>query len=86
VTASSEPKTPSQELLVIRRNHKTGVVSLDALRWGLIPNWCSDGRTRGVSQNWMRDPKKEAALPLYKERGSQVLPTQRHDDANRPLL
>jgi hypothetical protein len=25
-------------------------------------------------------------LPLYKERGSQVLPTQRHDDANRPLL
>ena len=33
---------PSQELLVIRRNHKTGVVSLDALRWGLIPNWCSD--------------------------------------------
>jgi putative SOS response-associated peptidase YedK len=33
---------PSQELLVIRRNHKTGEVSLDALRWGLIPNWCSD--------------------------------------------
>lgn len=33
---------PSQELLVIRRNHKTGDVSLDALRWGLIPNWCSD--------------------------------------------
>jgi putative SOS response-associated peptidase YedK len=33
---------PSQELLVIRRNHETGVVSLDALRWGLIPNWCSD--------------------------------------------
>jgi putative SOS response-associated peptidase YedK len=33
---------PSQELLVIRRNHKTGDVSLDALRWGLIPYWCSD--------------------------------------------
>jgi putative SOS response-associated peptidase YedK len=33
---------PSQELLVIRRNHKTDAVSLDALRWGLIPNWCSD--------------------------------------------
>jgi putative SOS response-associated peptidase YedK len=33
---------PSQELLVIRRNHKTGEVSLDPLRWGLIPNWCND--------------------------------------------
>jgi putative SOS response-associated peptidase YedK len=30
---------PSQELLVIRRNHKTGEVSLDPLRWGLIPSW-----------------------------------------------
>jgi putative SOS response-associated peptidase YedK len=33
---------PSQELLVIRRNHKSGEVSLDALRWCLIPYWCSD--------------------------------------------
>jgi putative SOS response-associated peptidase YedK len=33
---------PSQELLVIRRNHETGAVSLDPLRWGLIPHWCSD--------------------------------------------
>jgi putative SOS response-associated peptidase YedK len=33
---------PSQELLVIRRNHKTGEVSLDSLRWGLIPYWCKD--------------------------------------------
>ena len=33
---------PSQQLLVIRRNHKTGEVSLDPLRWGLIPHWCSD--------------------------------------------
>jgi putative SOS response-associated peptidase YedK len=32
---------PSQELLVIRRNHKTGKISLDPLRWGLIP-WCQD--------------------------------------------
>jgi putative SOS response-associated peptidase YedK len=30
---------PSQDLLVIRRNHKTGEVSLDPLRWGLIPYW-----------------------------------------------
>jgi putative SOS response-associated peptidase YedK len=33
---------PSQDLLVIRRNHRTGEVSLDLLRWGLIPHWCSD--------------------------------------------
>jgi putative SOS response-associated peptidase YedK len=31
---------PSQELLGIRRNHHTGQVCLDPLRWGLIPNWC----------------------------------------------
>ena len=33
---------PSQELLVIRPNHHTGELSLDALRWGLIPYWCED--------------------------------------------
>jgi putative SOS response-associated peptidase YedK len=40
---------PSQELLVIRRNHKTGEISLDPLRQGLIPYWCKDptgGRKR----------------------------------------
>ena len=31
-----------KDLLVIRRNHRTGEVSLDPLRWGLIPNWCDD--------------------------------------------
>ena len=33
---------PSQDLLVIRHNHETGQVSLDPLRWGLIPYWCRD--------------------------------------------
>ena len=28
---------PNQDLLVIRRNHQTGQLSLDPLRWGLIP-------------------------------------------------
>ena len=40
---------PSEELLVICRNHKTGEVSLDPLRWGLILYWCMDttgGRSR----------------------------------------
>ena len=31
---------PSQDLLVIRRNHETGAISLDPLGWGLIPYWC----------------------------------------------
>jgi putative SOS response-associated peptidase YedK len=33
---------PDQDLLVIRRNHQTGMISLDPLRWGLIPHWCGD--------------------------------------------
>jgi putative SOS response-associated peptidase YedK len=33
---------PSQDLLVIRRNRQTGEVSLDPLRWGLIPHGCKD--------------------------------------------
>src|SRR5436189_6244889 len=33
---------PSQELLVIRRNHRTGEVSFDPLRSGLIPYWWQD--------------------------------------------
>ena len=33
---------PSQELLVIRENHKTGERSLDLLQWGLIPHWRKD--------------------------------------------
>jgi SOS response associated peptidase (SRAP) len=35
---------PSQELLVIRHNHKTGERSLDLIKWGLIPYWCKDPR------------------------------------------
>ena len=36
---------PSQDLLVIRRNHDTGAISLDPLRWGLIPYWCPESLT-----------------------------------------
>ena len=35
---------PSQELLVIRENLKTGKRSLDLIKWGLIPHWCADPR------------------------------------------
>jgi putative SOS response-associated peptidase YedK len=33
---------PSQELYVIRHNHKTGERTLDLLRWGLIPHGYKD--------------------------------------------
>ena len=33
---------PSQEFQVIRQNHYTGERSIDLLKWGLIPYWCSD--------------------------------------------
>ena len=33
---------PSQEFLIIRQNHKTGDRSLDPIKWGLIPHWCTD--------------------------------------------
>ncbi|HEV3242278.1 MAG TPA: SOS response-associated peptidase, partial [Methyloceanibacter sp.] len=33
---------PSQELLIIRQNHKKGERSLDLIKWGLIPHWCTD--------------------------------------------
>ena len=35
---------PRQDLLVIRRNHDTGEISLDPVRWGLIPYWCKDAK------------------------------------------
>ena len=35
---------PSQELLVIRHNHKTGERSLDLIKWGPTPYWCKDPR------------------------------------------
>jgi putative SOS response-associated peptidase YedK len=33
---------PSQDVLVVRYNSETGQRSLDALRWGLVPNWAKD--------------------------------------------
>jgi putative SOS response-associated peptidase YedK len=56
---------PSQELLVIRRNHQTGEVSLDPLRWGLIPYWCQDaaGGRKPINVKWETVWK----LPTFRE-------------------
>jgi putative SOS response-associated peptidase YedK len=56
---------PSQELLVIRRNHKTGEVSLDPLRWGLIPYWCKDPAGGRKPINAKRETVHE--LPTFRE-------------------
>ena len=71
---------PSQELLIIRRNHQTGDVTLDPLRWGLIPYWCNDptgGRKpinakcetvrdqpQPIEQKTIDQPQIEASKPL----------------------
>jgi putative SOS response-associated peptidase YedK len=56
---------PSQELLVIRQNHKTGERSLDLLRWGLIPNWCSD--PRGGRKPINAKAESVSRLPTFRE-------------------
>jgi putative SOS response-associated peptidase YedK len=35
---------PSQPVLTIRRNPETGIRTLDALKWGLIPSWAKDAK------------------------------------------
>jgi putative SOS response-associated peptidase YedK len=56
---------PSQELLVIRRNHHTGEVSLDPLRWSLIPYWCKDptGKRKPINAT----AETLAKLPSFRE-------------------
>jgi putative SOS response-associated peptidase YedK len=56
---------PSQELLVIRRNHKTGEISLDPLRWGLIPYWCKD--PKGGRKPINAKAETVASLPMFRE-------------------
>ncbi len=56
---------PSQELLVIRRNHQTGEVSLGPLRWGLIPHWCSDPKGGRKPINAKCETARD--LPTFRE-------------------
>jgi hypothetical protein len=56
---------PSQELLVIRRNRKIGEVSLDPLRWGLIPYWCND--PKGGRKPINAKAETVATLPMFRE-------------------
>jgi putative SOS response-associated peptidase YedK len=56
---------PSQELFVIRRNRDTGQVSLDPLRWGLIPYWCKD--PKGGRKSINAKTETVASLPMFRE-------------------
>jgi len=56
---------PNQDFLVIRQNHRTGERSLDLLRWGLIPNWCTD--PKGGRKPINAKSETVARLPSFRE-------------------
>jgi putative SOS response-associated peptidase YedK len=56
---------PSQELLVIRDNHKTGKRSLDLIRWGLIPHWCQDAK--GGRRRINAKAESVSSLPMFRD-------------------
>jgi len=56
---------PSQELLIIRQNHKTGERSLNLFKWGLIPHWCSD--SRGGRKSINAKSESVSRLPTFRD-------------------
>lgn len=56
---------PSQDLLMIRRNRDTGEVSLDPLRSGLIPYWCTD--PKGGRKPINAKAETVARLPMFRD-------------------
>ena len=66
---------PSQEFLVIRRNHATGERSLDLLKWGLIPYWCEDPKGGRKPIN----AKSETVARLHKTSAAGAPPPIDHN-------
>ena len=62
---------PSQELYVIRHNHKTGERTLDLLRWGLIPHGCKD--PNGGRKPINARAESVASLPAQRAREALML-------------
>jgi putative SOS response-associated peptidase YedK len=56
---------PSQELLAIRQNHKTGERSLDLIKWGLIPYWCTD--PKGGRKPINAKAESVSTLPMFRD-------------------
>jgi putative SOS response-associated peptidase YedK len=61
--------TPSQELLIIRENHKAGERSLDLITWGLIPHWCQD--PKGGRKPIAAKAETIATLPMFRDAYAQ---------------
>ena len=69
---------PSQELLVIRENRKTGERSLDLIKWGLIPHWFTD--PRGGRRPINAKAESVSKLPTFREAYAQrrcIVPIRR---------
>src|SRR5678816_3010411 len=60
---------PSQQLLVIRENRKTGERSLDLITWGLIPHWFTD--PRGGRRPINAKAESVSKLPTFREAYAQ---------------
>src|SRR4029078_6786545 len=60
---------PSQELLVICENHKTGERSLDLIKWGLIPHWCQG--TSGGRRPINAKAESVSRLPMFRDAYAQ---------------
>ena len=60
---------PSQELFVIRENHKTGERSLDIIKWGLIPHGCTD--PRGGRRPINAKAESISRLPMFRNAYAQ---------------
>jgi putative SOS response-associated peptidase YedK len=56
---------PSQELLVIRQNHNTGERSLDLIKWGLIPYWCTE--PNGARKPINAKAESVSKLPTFRD-------------------
>lgn len=56
---------PGQDLLVIRRNHATGEISMSPLRWGLIPSWVREpgGGPKPINAR----AETVRSLPMFRE-------------------
>jgi putative SOS response-associated peptidase YedK len=55
----------AKKLLVIRQNRKTGERSLDLIKWGLIPYWCTD--PKGGRKPINAKAESVSTLPMFRD-------------------
>ena len=54
---------PSDPLPVVRYETRTGVRSLDMMRWGLVPFWAKDIKVGFANINAKAEDRRQAGLP-----------------------